>query len=412
MASIKFPPPEPEFIKARYHGGAQTPKAIVIHGTVSADDAGTARNIARWWAGPNSPVTSCHYTVDPVEVIQSVGDHVVAYHSGYNKNTIGIELCDEQAGPASRWLDKDSKAILARAARLVAELCLAYDIKAERPTVAELKKKGPHGVYGHNDSRLAFGYTTHTDPRDFDWDGFLHDVQTEIRKIRSEAADNQSGDTGRWRDRMKPEEYFLGARGRHVTWLAKRLVAHGYGKFYSNGVDKTFSKGEDMAAVRAFQRAQGWTGADADGLPGPITLKLLSEKPSKPVPPPVTPPTPEVDPDVPPVPKPEPKPDPKPDTGGEVTQSAAPTMGQLVMYAAQVGSVPGESEASHIEKVFQQAEARGVAWIIGNGPAGGTAARLREFGRRYGYRAFIPSAPDAPWFAARDDVVQEAEVSQ
>ena len=187
--ATKFPPPAPPFIAARFKGGRQTPKAIVIHGTVSSDDKGTARNIARWWAGPTSPVTSCHYVVDPGEVIQCVGDHTVAYHVGYNTGSIGVELCDEQTGPASRWNDADSTAILQRAARLVAELCLAYGIAVKRPRTSVLKAKGPHGIYGHNDSRLAFGHTSHTDPRDFPWRKFMRMVRAEVKKIKAEAND-------------------------------------------------------------------------------------------------------------------------------------------------------------------------------------------------------------------------------
>lgn len=187
-----FPAPSPPFIKARYSGGRQKPKALVLHGTVSSDNKGTARNIANWWAGPTSPKSSAHYTVDPGEVIQSVGDHTVAFHCGYNQDSIGIEFCDEQQGPKARWRDKDSTAILRRAARLVAELCLAYDIEPKRPTIAELKAKGPHGIYGHNDSRLAFGGTTHTDPRDFPWPMFLRMVARQMKKVRAEAAEAAS----------------------------------------------------------------------------------------------------------------------------------------------------------------------------------------------------------------------------
>lgn len=182
-----YPAPNPPFIGARYRGGAQTPKALVLHGTVSSDNRGTARNIAKWWAGPTSPKSSCHYVVDPGEVIQCVGDHTVAYHCGYNTGSIGIEFCDEQTGPASRWQDADSLAILRRGARLTAQLCLAYNIAPIRPTVAQLKAKGPHGIYSHNDSRLAFGHTTHTDPRDFPWPLFLRLVRSQIAKIKAAA---------------------------------------------------------------------------------------------------------------------------------------------------------------------------------------------------------------------------------
>jgi exonuclease III len=176
----KFSPPKVPFIAARHHGGNQTPKAIVIHGTVSSDNRGTARQIAAWWHGPTSPVTSAHYIVDPAEVIQAVGDHTVAFHCGYNTGSISLELCDEQAGPATRWDDADSNAILKNAAHTTAQLCLAYGIEVRRPSVTELRSKGPHGIYGHNDSRLAFGNTTHSDPKDFPWAKFLALVAGEV----------------------------------------------------------------------------------------------------------------------------------------------------------------------------------------------------------------------------------------
>lgn len=182
-----YAPPSPPFIGARYKGGSQTPKAIVLHGTVSSDNPGTARNIARWWAGSTSPKTSCHYVVDPREVIQCVGDHTIAFHCGSNSNTIGVEFCDEQTGSARRWDDADSQMILKRGARLVAELSLAYGIAVKRPSITALKLRGKHGIYSHDDSRRAFGNTSHTDPRDFPWDRFMGMVRNEVLRIKGGA---------------------------------------------------------------------------------------------------------------------------------------------------------------------------------------------------------------------------------
>jgi len=186
---MTFTSPSPPMIPARYHGGTQTPRAIVIHGTVSHDDPGTARSIAGWWHGRTSPKTSAHYVVDPGEVIQCVGDHAIAYHCGHNQDSIGVELCDEQVGPASRWDDADSEAILARAARLVADLCLAYGIDPVRPTVAALKAHGPHGIAGHVDYSQAFHQSTHTDPGpDFPWTDFLSAVRMNIAGSKAAVA--------------------------------------------------------------------------------------------------------------------------------------------------------------------------------------------------------------------------------
>lgn len=69
--------------------------------------------------------------------------------------------------------------------------------------------------------------------------------------------------------------YFrTGARNRYVTLLGQQLVKKGYGRFYRLGPGPTWTA-VDRAAVRAFQRSKGWSGADADGYPGPETWRLL-----------------------------------------------------------------------------------------------------------------------------------------
>ncbi|MGW0686558.1 peptidoglycan-binding protein [Streptomyces sp. NPDC002754] len=71
------------------------------------------------------------------------------------------------------------------------------------------------------------------------------------------------------RDKFGP-----GKRNTYVTRLGEALVAKGYGRFYKVGPGPSWSDA-DRNAVRAFQRAQGWTGSDADGYPGPETWRRL-----------------------------------------------------------------------------------------------------------------------------------------
>ncbi len=184
----KVAPPNPPMIPARWHGGAQIPRTIVIHGTVSPCVPGGARSVANFFANrPASSKTSAHYTVDPGEVIQSVGDHVVAYHCGHNQDSIGIELCDPQSGSGNRWADKNHAAMLARAAALTARLCLAYGIPATRVSPSALVA-GKHGICGHADMSKAFKASTHTDPGpDFPWTDFIHQVKAEIAKLKEPA---------------------------------------------------------------------------------------------------------------------------------------------------------------------------------------------------------------------------------
>ncbi|NDZ82054.1 hypothetical protein G3I19_26680 [Streptomyces sp. SID10853] len=65
-----------------------------------------------------------------------------------------------------------------------------------------------------------------------------------------------------------------GAKNANVTRLGRMLVARGGGRFYRQGPGPAWGDA-DRNATQAFQRAQGWTGSDADGLPGPTTWSLL-----------------------------------------------------------------------------------------------------------------------------------------
>jgi hypothetical protein len=76
-------------------------------------------------------------------------------------------------------------------------------------------------------------------------------------------------------DRMDPANYGPGHEGAHITWLGDRLVAHGFGRHYTTGPGPVWGDA-DKLNVRDFQRAQDWTGDDADGFPGRETLKRLA----------------------------------------------------------------------------------------------------------------------------------------
>ncbi|MFI1941705.1 peptidoglycan-binding protein [Streptomyces purpureus] len=66
-----------------------------------------------------------------------------------------------------------------------------------------------------------------------------------------------------------------GANNAYVTQLGRMLVERGGSRFYEAGPGPRWSEA-DRRATRAFQKAQGWTGPDADGLPGPSTWRLLT----------------------------------------------------------------------------------------------------------------------------------------
>jgi peptidoglycan hydrolase-like protein with peptidoglycan-binding domain len=63
------------------------------------------------------------------------------------------------------------------------------------------------------------------------------------------------------------------------------LVAKGFGKAYKVGPGLPMGPA-DVTNCAAFQRAQGWSGSDADGYPGPETWARLSAAAPPPPPPP------------------------------------------------------------------------------------------------------------------------------
>ncbi|WP_223837939.1 peptidoglycan-binding protein [Streptomyces venezuelae] len=70
------------------------------------------------------------------------------------------------------------------------------------------------------------------------------------------------------------DKFGPGANNQHVTELGRMLVQRGGGSYYTSGPGPRWSDA-DRKATQAFQRAQGWTGSDADGIPGKATWDYL-----------------------------------------------------------------------------------------------------------------------------------------
>ncbi|MFJ4666436.1 peptidoglycan-binding protein [Kitasatospora purpeofusca] len=65
-----------------------------------------------------------------------------------------------------------------------------------------------------------------------------------------------------------------GAAGEQVELLGGQLVSKGFGEAYTEGPGPRWTDA-DRSNVRAFQESMGWSGAEADGYPGPDTWKRL-----------------------------------------------------------------------------------------------------------------------------------------
>ncbi|GGZ64991.1 hypothetical protein GCM10010387_67600 [Streptomyces inusitatus] len=75
----------------------------------------------------------------------------------------------------------------------------------------------------------------------------------------------------------------IGKSSPAVTLLDRQLVRTGFAMYHDGDgyqPGPVFTK-HTRANVRSFQRAQGWTGADADGVPGPETWERIHKSPTR-----------------------------------------------------------------------------------------------------------------------------------
>lgn len=168
-------PPSPPYLGPPAHDSGTGNKPIhrvVMHCTVSPCRPGGARDIAAYFRSPSAG-GSAHYVVDPGEAVQAAYDSLVCWHAPPNSHSLGVELCDPMTGSGLRWHDPSHLAMLQHAAKLVAQLCLAYDVPIRKIDATDLKN-GRHGICGHADVSDAFKQSTHWDPGPaFPWAVFM-----------------------------------------------------------------------------------------------------------------------------------------------------------------------------------------------------------------------------------------------
>jgi N-acetyl-anhydromuramyl-L-alanine amidase AmpD len=172
--------PELQFVQAlKYAKGRPDgpPLWIVVHDMEASETRTRAEATANYFATlPDGRSVSSHYTADSDSVVQCVRLGDVAFTVGNrpgNYRGINWEFSGFAAQTRAQWLDPFGVAMFALAAPYIRDDAKKYGIPLVRRTVAELRARMP-GVTSHNDLRLAFGNTTHTDPGpNFPWDYFM-----------------------------------------------------------------------------------------------------------------------------------------------------------------------------------------------------------------------------------------------
>ena len=176
--------PELTFVQAEKYGRGRpngAPLWIVVHDMEAGEHSDRAENTANYFATlPDGRVVSSHYCVDNDSVIQCVRLGDVAWTVGNtagNYRGINWEFAGFARQTREQWLDDFGLAMFRQAAPYIRADAEKYGIPLKRCSVDDLKARRK-GITSHNDLRLAYGGTTHTDPGpNFPWDVFMQIIQ-------------------------------------------------------------------------------------------------------------------------------------------------------------------------------------------------------------------------------------------
>jgi hypothetical protein len=151
-------------------------KWVVLHTSEGGEGPTSAENLAAFIRTPSSGdnVASYHLVTDTDRVLRIMADELRC-NGGAGANDGGLHVCmpGRAAQPRELWLDSVSAAYIDQAARATADWCLRWKIPADRVFAVGMRND-VKGITDHNQVRLAFGQTTHTDVGPgFPWDVFM-----------------------------------------------------------------------------------------------------------------------------------------------------------------------------------------------------------------------------------------------
>jgi hypothetical protein len=143
------------------------PLWVVIHDMEASEHSGRAESTAAYFANPpDGRSVSSHFCVDNDSVVQCVDEDDIAWTVGNRPgNYLGLnwELSGFARQTRSEWLDPFGVAMFAQMAPIAAASMRRWGIPNRWCSIADLQARRP-GLTTHNDLRIAFNVTTHTDP--------------------------------------------------------------------------------------------------------------------------------------------------------------------------------------------------------------------------------------------------------
>lgn len=251
---------------------------VMIHHTVTS---GTESSVRLCYEGhSNLPGPLCHGVIDKKGEVWLVGNGR-ANHAGLGDGDVLDAVIDERNLPADNQADTDGNA------RFYGFECInlgdgedpwpkAQLEAIERASAAICRAHGwnEKSVIGHKEWQPG-----KTDPRGFTMGSIRQRVADRLGGKAGDGGDVGGGDGGS-EEPAKKYEPFPGAgffaQGRSsavITAMGKRLVAEDCGK-YKVGPGPNWTEA-DRKSYAEWQRKLGFSGDDADGIPGPASWEKL-----------------------------------------------------------------------------------------------------------------------------------------
>lgn len=158
-----------ETIQAKWYTPVTEERQIdnfVVHSMQAPNKPDTAEAVGRFFQNlPADRKASAHVGGDLNSRCRYVRDNDVAYGApGLNHNGLHLELAGYAAYDRGQWTQPEMMAMLQQGALQIREWHAAYPHVPLVYVDAAGLKRGERGVTTHNEIRLAFGQTDHTDP--------------------------------------------------------------------------------------------------------------------------------------------------------------------------------------------------------------------------------------------------------
>ncbi|WP_410539707.1 peptidoglycan-binding protein [Streptomyces sp. KL2] len=245
---------------------------VMIHHTVTR---GTDHTVELCYEGHSTlPGPLCHGVIDKEGVVHLVGNGR-ANHAGLGDGDVLRAVIAERALPGDNEADTDGNR------HFYGFECVnlgdgrdpwpeAQKLAIEKAAAAVCRAHGwtEKSVIGHREWQPG-----KVDPRGFSMDT----MRGRIAKRLGRKADGPTKPAPKPPARYEPfpgADFFrIGRESRIVTAMGERLVAEGCGR-YKVGPGPRWSEA-DRQSYAAWQRKLGFTGKDADGIPGPTSWKKL-----------------------------------------------------------------------------------------------------------------------------------------